>query len=513
MRISNRNLIMNQLRNMSTTLGNFTNSNNRMTSGRKFDHAYENVADATRAMRLRKSIRDKEFYITNIRDARGRLNSAEDAIQTTVNILRSVTDRVEEALNGTVPEEDRKKIATEISNLQEEVLALMNTTYTDHPVFSGSGYDKKNVAPFQTQGNKLLYHGMNVDQLYYNKEMGTYQKPKYGDVDKQAEKDGKLVYIQDASGKDDITKPVYVPQKNAAGKYTPEQQKDADGDLVYKATIPGTNTVIYDAEGNPVTKCVVDKDGKEIEILFYDKDGNAMMDTNTPPEQMKGIPSYTPVYIPALDENSNLTYFPAVDKDGNLYETQEKYNAANPKPTELYKPVYEKKQEIKDYEDMEYTSQNYLDVGIGHTFKQNADGTFSINPETVHQFTYSGVEVFGAGKTNGHANNVYTFLGEIVDSMNNNNMDLLGEQLNHIKDVRENLLTSITEIGVRTNFLDNMEDIHKNDLLNFQTRQKDVEAVDLPQEAMNNKNHEMAWMVTLQMGSKILPSSLFDFLR
>ena len=124
MRISNRNLIMNQLRNMNTTLANFTNSNNRMTSGRKFDHAYENVADATRAMRLRKSIRDKEYYITNIRDARGRLNSAEDAIQTTVNILRSVTDRVEEALNGTVPEEDRKKIATEISNLQEEVLEI-----------------------------------------------------------------------------------------------------------------------------------------------------------------------------------------------------------------------------------------------------------------------------------------------------------------------------------------------------------------------------------------------------
>ena len=439
MRISNRNLIMNQLRNMSTTLGNFTNSNNRMTSGRKFDHAYENVADATRAMRLRKSIRDKEFYITNIRDARGRLNSAEDAIQTTVNILRSVTDRVEEALNGTVPEEDRKKIATEISNLQEEVLALMNTTYTDHPVFSGSGYDKKNVAPFQTQGNKLLYHGMNVDQLYYNKETGTYQKPKYGDVDKKAtDKDGKLLYNADGT-------PIYVPKKDDNGHY---DRTDTEA---------------------------TDKDGK-------------------------------------------ITSFPVVNYDKTaVYYTQEEYTEAKNQDKKLQvftcKGPWEQESKIIGYEDMEYTSQNYLDIGVGHTFKQNENGTSSINPETVHQFTYSGVEVFGAGKTNGHANNVYTFLGEIVDSMNNNNMDLLGEQLNHIKDVRENLLTSITEIGVRTNFLDNMEDIHKNDLLNFQTRQKDVEAVDLPQEAMNNKNHEMAWMVTLQMGSKILPSSLFDFLR
>lgn len=439
MRISNRNLIMNQLRNMSTTLGNFTNSNNRMTSGRKFDHAYENVADATRAMRLRKSIRDKEYYITNIRDARGRLNSAEDAIQTTVNILRSVTDRTEEALNGTVPEEDRKKIATEISNLQEEVLALMNTTYTDHPVFSGSGYKTKNEPPFQTQGNKLLYHGVNVDQLAYDKTTGTYRKPIYDYVDKQAtDQDGNFINQSVTVGPDTYSVPVY-------------ELKD------------GIAAVETDDSGNPVS---------------------------------------------AFDDNGKLLYWPVADANGTIYT-----DPTNVPGTDVYKCKYEQEQTIKDYEDMEYTSQNYLDIGIGHTFKQNADGTFSINPETVHQFTYSGVEVFGAGRTDGMSNNVYTFLGEVADSMNNNNMDLLGEQLNHIKDVREHLLTSLTEIGVRTNFLDNMEDIHKNDLLNFQTRQKDVEAVDLPQEAMNNKNHEMAWMVTLQMGSKILPSSLFDFLR
>lgn len=441
MRISNRNLIMNQLRNMNTTLANFTNSNNRMTSGRKFDHAYENVADATRAMRLRKSIRDKEYYITNIRDARGRLNSAEDAIQTTVNILRSVTDRVEEALNGTVPEEDRKKIATEISNLQEEVLALMNTTYTDHPVFSGSGYKTKDEPPFKTQGNKLLYHGVDVDQLAYDKTTGTYRKPIYDYVDKQAtDQNGNLLFEPDG------TTPIYVPAQNATGSY----------------------------DFDPAT--------------------------------------------PAVDAADKLTNFPAISADGkSVYYTQEEFDDARLADPALnvfkFNGTYEQEQIIKDYEDMEYTSQNYLDIGIGHTFKQNADGTSSINPETVHQFTYSGVEVFGAGRTDGMANNVYTFLGEIVDSMNNNDMDRLGEQLNHIKDVRENLLTSITEIGVRTNFLDSMEDIHKNDLLNFQTRQKDVEAVDLPQEAMNNKNHEMAWMVTLQMGSKVLPSSLFDFLR
>lgn len=511
MRISNRNLIMNQLRNMSTTLGNFTNSNNRMTSGRKFDHAYENVADATRAMRLRKSIRDKEFYITNIRDARGRLNSAEDAIQTTVNILRSVTDRVEEALNGTVPEEDRKKIATEISNLQEEVLALMNTTYTDHPVFSGSGYDKKNVAPFQTQGNKLLYHGMNVDQLAYDKKTGTYRKPIYEYTDKQAtDEDGEFLY-KTYNGTD---VPVYelkdgkVERERDGYNQIPDQATGKDGALLYYNNGPlgAAKDPVMDIDA-PIPK---DASGNPGKIVY--KDGSVPdpddMQNNT--KDNPNAPRYKSAWGKDGNGNKILLYWPVADKNGIKIGSIDEIDQNK----EYYKCVYEQEQKIKDYEDMEYTSQNYLDVGIGHTFKQNAEGKFSINPETVHQFTYSGIEVFGAGRSeNGMANNVYTFLGEIVDSMNNNDMDLLGEQLNHIKDVRENLLTSITEIGVRTNFLDNMEDIHKNDLLNFQTRQKDVEAVDLPQEAMNNKNHEMAWMVTLQMGSKILPSSLFDFLR
>lgn len=512
MRISNRNLIMNQLRNMNTTLANFTNSNNRMTSGRKFDHAYENVADATRAMRLRKSIRDKEFYITNIRDARGRLNSAEDAIQTTVNILRSVTDRVEEALNGTVPEEDRKKIATEISNLQEEVLALMNTTYTDHPVFSGSGYDKKNVAPFQTQGNKLFYHGMNVDQLVYDKKTGTYRKPIYEYVDKQVtDEDGELVYIKDKNNND---VPVYKPSKNPPEREivgyekVPVQATDKDGNKLFYDDGKTSSTPVMEENEKASINSIT---GKPYDIVYIDDAGNKkIVDPNDVIYKTK---DGDPKYVSAWNEGTpgtKLLYWPVVDKHGNEVEDIKDID-----PTKnYYKCVYEQEQKIKDHEDMDYTSQNYLDIGIGHTFKQNQDGTFSINPETVHQFTYSGIEVFGAGRTDdGMANNVYTFLGEIVDSMNDNDMDRLGKQLNHIKDVRENLLTSITEIGVRSNFLDNMEDIHKNDLLNFQTRQKDVEAVDLPQEAMNNKNHEMAWMVTLQMGSKVLPSSLFDFLR
>ena len=43
--------------------------------------------------------------------------------------------------------------------------------------------------------------------------------------------------------------------------------------------------------------------------------------------------------------------------------------------------------------------------------------------------------------------------------------------------------------------------------------QKDLEAVKVETEAVNNKSAETAWMITLQLGSSIIPPSIFDFMK
>ena len=43
--------------------------------------------------------------------------------------------------------------------------------------------------------------------------------------------------------------------------------------------------------------------------------------------------------------------------------------------------------------------------------------------------------------------------------------------------------------------------------------QKNLEAVSVETEAVNNKSYETAWMVTLQLGSSIIPPSIFDFMK
>jgi hypothetical protein len=53
----------------------------------------------------------------------------------------------------------------------------------------------------------------------------------------------------------------------------------------------------------------------------------------------------------------------------------------------------------------------------------------------------------------------------------------------------------------------------ENEVFNLKVKQRGLEAVDLEYETINNKSLEMAWMINLQLGSQILPASIFDFLR
>ena len=78
---------------------------------------------------------------------------------------------------------------------------------------------------------------------------------------------------------------------------------------------------------------------------------------------------------------------------------------------------------------------------------------------------------------------------------------------------RNNISIATAEIGTRETLLDRAQDRLEGGLVNLKERQKDLEAVDLAGESINNKAYEAAWMVTLQLGSSLIPPSIFDFMK
>ncbi len=338
MRITHQSMTRNYLSRMQSNLSNLNKSNEKLSSGRVLNKSYEDVTDATKALRTRVLIDDNIRYQTTVDEAAGRADSAEDNLRTTVTLVNRAQELVIQSLNGTISEEDRSKIAAEVENLQGEVLQIMNSSYSDSYLFAASGGATPQTAPFTTTGGQLSYNGTPVDSM-----------------------------------------------------------------------TTGPNGSILDANGNPIP----------------------------------------------------------------------------------------------------YNTPNYVDIGFGYK-----DDNGQIDPNTAFLDTFSGVESFGFGvDANGVPKNIYSLFGDIANNLRSSNIDGLENNLTALPQAMDSLLVAITDIGARSTLLENTALRLENEYVNLSEKQNGLEFVDVAEEMMFNKTYERSWMITLQLGSKILPETLFNFLR
>ena len=157
-----------------------------------------------------------------------------------------------------------------------------------------------------------------------------------------------------------------------------------------------------------------------------------------------------------------------------------------------------------------YNGKNYLDIGLGITIDANGN----LDPKTAVEYSVSGVELLGFGLTDkGTPNNLYGLLGEIAQNLTNGNTDALGDNLKEVSKQADKLLMGLSDIGTRMSFIEETGERLENNTFSLQKIQNDLEAVPIQEESIYNKDFEMSWMVTLQMGAKIIPPSIFDFMR
>lgn len=154
----------------------------------------------------------------------------------------------------------------------------------------------------------------------------------------------------------------------------------------------------------------------------------------------------------------------------------------------------------------------YIDVGLGLTMAGD-----SVDPRTAFKISVSGLDALGYGITDVHGvsmpNNLYSLLDKIASDLSAEDTEALAMDLTHLKDRTDALIMNITDIGSRTNFLEQTAVRLGNDNLNLKETQSDLETIRTEEEVIFNKTYETTWMVCLQLGSKLIPPSIFDFMR
>lgn len=176
---------------------------------------------------------------------------------------------------------------------------------------------------------------------------------------------------------------------------------------------------------------------------------------------------------------------------------------------------------LSDNGEVPYSNSIYLDIGIGLNVKNGA-----VDPRSAFEMTVSGLDCLGYGTsevtyldingvehTDTFPNNAYELIDEMSKCLEEKDYDKLSALNDHLKETFSNLVTEISDIGIRTNYLDKHTSRLEDEEYVLTEIQNNLEYIKDTDELVNNKSMEYSWLLTLQYGGKVLPQSLMDYIQ
>src|SRR5690554_1110344 len=119
---------LNAQRNLGTSTSNLSTSLERLASGSKINSAKDDAAGLQISNRLTSQINGLNVAVKNANDGISIAQTAEGALQESTNILQRMRDLALQAANGSNGESERNALQAEVSQLQQELTRIGDTT-------------------------------------------------------------------------------------------------------------------------------------------------------------------------------------------------------------------------------------------------------------------------------------------------------------------------------------------------------------------------------------------------
>jgi flagellar hook-associated protein 3 FlgL len=138
MRVSDSMQTDSILASLSSTENQLTAASQVATSGETINEPSDNPVAAAQLARVDASIAQSTAYQGAITNVQGDLNLTESSLASAVDVVNNAQQIALEASNGSVPASDLQSMAGQISQLQNQLLAIANQKGTNGYIFSGS---------------------------------------------------------------------------------------------------------------------------------------------------------------------------------------------------------------------------------------------------------------------------------------------------------------------------------------------------------------------------------------
>lgn len=159
MRVSESMRFNSFLRDLQDLQDRLFRSQREVISGRKLDRPSDGPVETARVVRIRDEVSQINQYYRNIGQARIRVASAGEALNSVRNLLNRVTELGNRGLSDTLRQADRDAVATEVEEILNELVRISQAHVDGKRLFSGSQVD---TDPVVLSGGSYTYQGDGV---------------------------------------------------------------------------------------------------------------------------------------------------------------------------------------------------------------------------------------------------------------------------------------------------------------------------------------------------------------
>lgn len=154
----------------------------------------------------------------------------------------------------------------------------------------------------------------------------------------------------------------------------------------------------------------------------------------------------------------------------------------------------------------------YVNLGMGLTL----DEIGQVVSSSAFNTALPGIKAVGFGKDeDGMSNNVVALAGQLADLLEADEFDTeaYGQLMNKFKGVSSKIMDSITELGVKSEFLTTTKNRLEDTDLSLQEQMKNVEGIDMAEAITDYMWNQYAYNAALKVGTSILSPSFIDFMK
>ena len=513
MRITNSTILRNYDRNLKRISTQKFASENKITSGRQYTRASQSPLKASKALTVRKQLWHTAQYKENLDVADKFYTEAETSLLQISDSLANVRETLIYACNSTKDKAtDLNILAEQIETKAKEMCSIFNTDSAERVIFGGESNDPE---PFTIQynengqGTTVLYHGVPVN-AYGSASDFPYSNDVFIDI-------GIGMVINDNQEVDpqSALKISFNGTDVAGCGYEKTGEKSSEIDILkLNQGEDDANSLRITAKGKTVTVNFTGTNMDDIRTAINDAFTNAGFAAND---------------IPKLNDKGQLTMEDGSDvyiseqASVNIDQLTDGYNYS----FDIYAEGTKKTINFVAGADAATTAAN-IQAKLNQEFLRekhvpqiDESGNLSLEYVDATGKTISGsvyVAKSDSGNTPGlqnedtYSNNYIQITLDAAAALRRGDLSYANACIDRIVSSSENLLVEIADLGNAEEYIEFNTNRFNTRELNLKDRQKTLEATDLESEITLMKTYEAIYNACLQMSSKVVPNSIFNYI-